>query len=152
MSSSDTDETQTDAAPRTISGRLVVMSMFILGIIGGTICVSYAIWHNAPFIELKKALAAEFPKSVPQIEGGQHKGSPMTLRIVVKVDFHPGEEVNAALAEAATKRIVELAQQHQDLSPYEILRIHLVKQRPQDITSRKTIDFRVADLPDKSPK
>jgi hypothetical protein len=151
MNPTDTEETEPIAPPRTVSGRLVVISMFILGIIGGSICVSYAIWHNAPFIELKKALAAEFPQSVPQVEGGQRKGSPMRLRIVVNVDFHPGEEANAVLADAATKRIVELAQQHQDLSPYETLRVHLVKVRPQDTTSRSTVDIRVADLPGRSP-
>lgn len=148
---STADDEMKSAAPRTVSGRWVVMSMFILGVIGGAICVTYAIWHNAPFIELKKALAAEFPQSVPQVEGGRHKGSPMTLRIVVNVDFHPGEEANAAQADAAIQRIVELARQHHDLSPYEILRIHLVKRRPQETTSRKTVDFRVADLLRKSP-
>ncbi len=75
--------------PRIISGRLVVIGMFLLGVLGGTICVTYAIWRNAPYHDLTKALAAEFPKSVPKVEGGQNKGSPRTLRIVLNVAFPP---------------------------------------------------------------
>ncbi len=151
MNTRDAEEVFPANPPRTVSGRWVVVSMFLLGLIGGMICVSYAIWRNAPFLELKKALAEEFPQSVPQVEGGRHKGSPMTLRIVVNVDFHPGEEANAGLADAAIKRITALARQHQDLTPYEVLQIHLVKKRPQDTTSRKTVAVKIGELLQNSP-
>jgi len=146
MNSAETTEPTNPPTPRTISGRWVVLSMFLLGMIGGSLCVTYAIWHNAPFLDLKKALAEEFPKSVPQVEGGRHKGSPMTLRIVLNVDFNPGDKENAELADAAFERVVELAKQHQDLKPYEVLKIFLVKKRPQDSTSRKEIELQVAEL------
>lgn len=132
--------------PRIISGRLVVIGMFLLGVLGGTICVTYAIWRNAPYHDLTKALAAEFPKSVPKVEGGQHKGSPMTLRIVLNVAFPPGEEENAAQTEAAIQRVIELAKQHQDLTSYEVLQIHLLKKRPQTTISRTTVEFPVQEL------
>lgn len=146
----NTNESPTENKPATISGRKAVGAMFVMGIIGGTLCVTYAIWHNAPYFELKKALAAEFPKSVPQVEGGTHKGSPMTLRIVLNVNFHPGEEENSAQVDAAVERILALAREHQDLRPYEVLRIHLVKKRPQDLTSRKTVEIKL-DAPAAKP-
>lgn len=140
-------ESPTPEKIKTISGRWIVVGMFLMGIFGGFLCVSYAFWHNAPFIELKKALAEEYPKSTPQVEGGVHKGSPMTLRIIVNVNFHPGESSNDEKTAATIQRIAELAQQHQDLQPYELLRIHLIKKNPQDMTSRITRDLLVADLP-----
>ena len=81
--SMNSDPSPAENKPATISGSKVVGAMFVMGILGGVLCVTFAIWHNAPFLELKKALAAEFPKSVPQVEGGSHKGSPMMLRIIV---------------------------------------------------------------------
>ncbi len=120
--------------------------MFLLGIAGGTLCVSYAVWRNSPYHELTKALAAEFPQSVPKVEGGRHQDSPMTLRIVVNVEFNPADEQYEPDANAAIGRVVELVQQHQDLTPYEIIRIHLVKKRPQDTLSRKSVDMRVEEL------
>ncbi|SFI18947.1 hypothetical protein [Planctomicrobium piriforme] len=121
---------------RRRSGRWTVAGMFLFGLM-----VLAALWiywdrYTRPFRPLQQAIAAEYSLARPYVLGGREKTpagqSPMKLRIVLQFSengFDPAAS-EAANLEAAEK-LFRLAQQHQDLTPYETLEIHLVQQPPE---------------------
>lgn len=111
---------------RGVPGAWVVLGMFAFGTLATGILFAYWHYHTAPFQELQRALADEFEGSRPRVEGGQrkqHKETPRVLRIVLKVDFPPSEETDRA--ETMADRVLELAQEHHGLAPYDFAEIHL---------------------------
>jgi hypothetical protein len=112
--------------PQGIPGPYVVIAMFAFGFLVTGLLFAYWHYHTAPFQELQSALAAEFPGSRPRVEGGQqkqHKDTPRVLRIVMKVDHHP--ERDKEKSERIADRVMELAQSHHGLAPYDLVEIHL---------------------------
>ena len=66
------------------------------------------------------------PGSRPRVEGGQrkqHKDTPHILRVVLKVDYPP--ESHPKEAEEMADRVLELAEKHHGLKPYDLAEIHL---------------------------
>jgi hypothetical protein len=119
--------------PRTISGRWVVLTMFAFGIVAtGGIWVYWKL-HMAPFLPLQKALAAEFPKSSPRVDGGwtksEFKKAPPTLRVVLRVPYPPEER--DIRVPATIERVIALARAHLDFTTYETLEIYLVHYVPE---------------------
>ena len=117
---------QTPPKPQGIPGSYVVLGMFAFGILITGTLFAYWHFHTAPFQELQTALAEEFPGSRPRAEGGQrkqHKDTPRILRIILKVDFPP--ESHKARCEQMADRVLELAEQHHGLEPYDLVEIHL---------------------------
>ncbi len=112
--------------PPGISGTFVVLGMFAFGILITGVLFAYWHFHTAPFQELQAALAEEFPGSRPRAEGGQrkqHKDTPNILRIILKVDFAP--QSHKARSEQMADRVMELAEEHHGLEPYDLAEIHL---------------------------
>src|SRR5262245_37890369 len=134
--------------PRTISGRWVVLSMFAFGIVAtGGIWVYWKL-HLAPFLPLQKALAEEFPRSSPRVDGGWEKeefkkGLPR-LRIVINVPYPP----NAAdvRVSAAIDTVIELPRRHLDFPSYETLEIYLVHHVPEKAPQQFKFKRRIAEL------
>jgi hypothetical protein len=131
----------------TISGRWVVIGIFAFAVL-----VVFGMWlyidrHTAPFRPLRRALAREFLNSAPKVEGGQTKmnaGTPHILRIVMRVEFNP----NADTAEAKrfAHRVAEFAQQHHDLTQYEVIEIHLYYAEPENKIQEWSIELKPSEL------
>lgn len=129
-------------------GRWVVLAMFGFGIVAtGGIWIYWKL-HLAPFLPLQKALAAEFPKSSPRVDGGWRKGNfkvgRPTLRLVLRVPYAPLER--DVRVPATIERVTALAREHLDLTRYETLEIYLVhyvpEKAPQQYEYRRKIDKR----------
>jgi hypothetical protein len=127
------DERQTELRPvMRVSGRVVVVSLFVFGIALTSLLWIYWNLHTAPFRPLQDALAAELPGSSPRVEGGQrkmHKGTPRTLRVTLRVDFDPIGET--ARGEQVLDRVEQIARRYVDLGSYEVLEVNLFQGVPE---------------------
>jgi len=136
-----------EAAPAVAdsrTGRRTVLGIFAFGLLMVGMLWLYWELYTRPFRPLQKAIAAAYPGTRPSVIGGRHKshqsGNPKTLRMVLQM---PLEDFNPAKApEESEKRaleLVRLADQHVDLSTYELVEVHLVQrppERPQQIWSK----------------
>jgi hypothetical protein len=144
----DTSFTNETAPPetsdsRSLHGRTVVLGMLAFGVL-----MVFAMWlywemYTRPFRPLQTAINAEFPGSSPRVVGGRHKshkeGSRPLLRVIIRVDFDP-ETAEDAVLQQYVERLRELAGQHLDLTPYEMLEIHLIQRVPEEETRRRTFE------------
>ena len=132
---------------REISGRWMVVGMFLFGICATGILYFYWRMHNAPFLPLQQALANRFEDSRPRVEGGQrkiHKDTPRVLRIIMKVDFHPDQ--NDQKVNALVKEVAEVAGEHQNLEEYDLLEVHLFWPEPQRTIHERTLEMELPEL------
>jgi hypothetical protein len=123
------------ATPGDISGRWVVIGLFLFGIVAvGTIWFYWKL-HTAPFLPLQQAIADTFDDSRPLVEGGQRKmnqNTPPTLRIVMKIEFNPFAEAEAQQVESIIDRLHDLAREHQpDFDTYDVFEVHLWQPVPE---------------------
>lgn len=121
---------------------MLVVIMFTLGIIATGILWTYWHLHLMPFMPLQEALAEEFEHSSPRVDGGRrkiHKGTPMTLRVVMRVPFDPTavDAESQDQIEHRIERTLELAEQHSELQQYEMLEVHLYQESPEDELRQK---------------
>lgn len=140
-----TDEASTGPSQfRTLRGRTVVLGMIGFGVLMVLTMWLYWEMYTRPFRPLQAAINAEFPGSSPRVIGGRHKshkeGSPTLLRIVIRVDFDP-ETADEAVLQEHIDRLHDLAEQHLDLSPYEMLEIHLIHRVPEEETLRRKFEI-----------
>ena len=124
-----------------VRGQWAVLGMLLFGGLLTTVLWIYWERHSAPFRPLQDAIAREFPRSRPRVQGGRrkmHEEGPRILQVVLKVDFNPqNEERNA---EDVADRVVALAQAHQDLSRYDQIEIHLFWPEPErEIVERQIV-------------
>jgi hypothetical protein len=134
--------------PRTVSGRWIVLTVFAFGIAAtGGIWVYWKL-HLAPYMPLQKALAAEFPKSSPRVDGGwsgkEYQEGPPRLRIVLRVPYPPLEQDTRV--PATIERVIALARAHLDFEQYETLEIYLVNYAPERATRQFEFKSRIRDL------
>ncbi len=137
-------------APPAVAGRWVVIGMFAFGTMLMVLLALYWHFHTAPFRPLQKALAAEFPGSLPRVEGGQHKkhrNTPRILRIALRTDFDPTAASVGARVFAMVRRIVGLAARHVRLTQYDRLEVYLYFRRPEQASVYRAFRFRISDLP-----
>lgn len=129
---------------RRISGRAVVISMFAFGIVMTSGMWIY--WHLylRPFYPLQRALADEFRESYPRVEGGHHKHSPWTLRIVLQVPFKPVPD--DPQVQQLASRVLELARANHDLTRYQLIELYLLQPDPERTPTRIKLEYRVADI------
>ena len=133
--------------PAGISGKRIVVGMFAFAVVMTATTWIYWKRHKAPFVPLQKAIHAEFPDSMPVVQGGQrkmHQNSPRILRITMRVDFDPKQD--EAAVERIVGKLIKLARIHQDLSSYEQLEIHLVWFRAEKKAETLTIRRNIAEL------
>ena len=136
------DTTAKTNDPR-ISGKKVVVAMFSLAIAATAILWFYWNLHLMPFMPLQEALAKEFDHSSPRVDGGKrktHKGTPMILRIVMRVPFDPtsSEAAVQTLIEERIARTQELAVAYTLLENYELLEIHMYNEDKEKSLLQKT--------------
>lgn len=131
------------SAPHSLSGRWMVAGIFVFAITATGFLYGYWKLHIGPFVPLQKALAKEFERSRPRVEGGQrkmHKGTPRILRITMKIDFDP--DANEGRTNEFAGRVASFARANFDLSTYEILEVHFFWPEPE-----KKIHEWTAELP-----
>ncbi|MFN6151495.1 MAG: hypothetical protein ACK5BP_16175, partial [Planctomyces sp.] len=83
---------------KPVSGRTVVVLMFVMGILATAFLYTYWTLHLTPFMPLQEAIVREFPGSAPRVNGGRkkiHKQTPMILRIAIKSETDPTSEAPA---------------------------------------------------------
>lgn len=137
------DQTNQHTQETRISGIKVVVAMFSLAIVATSILWFYWNLHLMPFMPLQEVLAKEFPESSPRVDGGRrktHKGTPMILRIVMRVPFDPtssNADVQTQI-EQRMMRIQELAVKYADLEKYEQLDIHMYNEPQEKALLQKT--------------
>lgn len=119
---------------RTISGKRLVLGLFVFGACCTAGMGLYWKLHLEPFYALQRALADEFPKSSPRVDGGRQKNSPMLLRVSIQVKFPPRED--DPRVEPIFQRMQELARQHTDLSRYAMLELYIVYRPPERPTEQ----------------
>jgi hypothetical protein len=113
-----------------VSGRLIVASMFLLGICATAFLYTYWTLHLMPFMPLQESLVREFPRSAPRVNGGQkkmHKQTPIVLQVMMKSPVDPKSEKTADQA-AITKlqqRVLELVRDQNPLPGLQQLELHV---------------------------
>ena len=131
-------------APRTISGKWVVLALFAFGLLAVGVIWTYAVVELGPFEPLARALQAEFPGSRPHVKGGTPRNKPPLLRIILEVDFTPTADDPRIIT--MTERVMALAKQHIQLSEYEDFELHFVRYVPESGVQRVTIEKKVKEL------
>lgn len=126
-----------------VSGNKVVYAMFTMAIVATSLLWVYWDLHLQPFMPLQEALAAEFEKSSPRVDGGQrksHKGTPNVLRVVMRVPFDPNssEPETQTMIEQRIDGTLELAKRYSNFEAYQLLEVHLFHEKKEQEISQKT--------------
>ncbi|MFM7057048.1 MAG: hypothetical protein ACKO2P_09025 [Planctomycetota bacterium] len=124
------------ATPR-VSGRLIVASMFLLGICATTFLYAYWTLHLMPFMPLQESLVREFPGSAPRVNGGQkkmHKQTPVVLQVMMKSPVDPWSKATADQAAISTlqQRVLELVREQNPLPGLQQLELHVYRLVAED--------------------
>jgi hypothetical protein len=130
--------------PRGIPGHWVVISMFIVGACATALIFIYWEMHTRPFRPLTEAIGREFRHSLPKVEGGRHKQSPLTLRIAMRVPFKPVKGVEET--DTVVQRIIDLAKTHADVNKYEVLEVYLIQRVPEAEAITESFKFPTQEL------
>lgn len=134
-------------SPREFSGTKAILGIFALAIAASASIWIYSYLHAKPFQPLQAAIFQAFPKSYPQVQGGQrrmHRDTPKTLRITLQVRFDPEPRDADPQVEEAVARLEELARQHVDFPSYEIFEVHLVQRVPEHKAKMRTVTREIA--------
>ncbi len=125
---------------RVVSGRAIVVAMFLLGSVLTVLLYVYFEFNTRPFRPLRDAIGREFKRSRPNVEGGRLKGrGPITLRITMSVPFDPSSD--DLKSKDMLTRVLFLARQHQDLNRYEKCEVNLIHFVPEHEAIRKTFEW-----------
>ena len=136
--------------PREFSGTKLIIGLFMFAVAMSSGLWIYWYLHARPFLPLQLAIHQVFPKSYPQVQGGQrkmHKNTPRILRITLKVGFDPQTADSEKQVETMVQRLEELARQHIDLPSYELLEIHLVQRVPEHDSLTRTVTRKIERSP-----
>lgn len=138
------------SGPREFSGTKLVIGLFVFAVAMSSGLWTYWYLHARPFQPLQLAIHQAFPKSYPQVQGGQrkmHKNTPRILRITLKVGFDPQPPESEEQVEGMAQRLEELARQHIDLPSYELLEIHFVRRVPEHDSLTRTVTREIGRSP-----
>lgn len=127
-----------------ISGKWVVLAMFIAGLMGTALIFVYWEQHTRPFRSLTETLGREYRHSTPKIEGGRYKSGPMTLRVSLQLPFRPVRE--AIETQTVIQRVLEITREQADLRPYEVLELHLIQRVPEKTATREVLVYKRAAI------
>jgi hypothetical protein len=129
-------------SPREFSGTKLVIGLFLFAAAMSVGLWTYWYLHARPFQPLQLAIHQVFPKSYPQVQGGQlkmHRNTPRILRITLKVPFDPKPREADEQVATMVEQLEQLARQHIDFDSYELLEIHLVQRRPEHDSQTRTV-------------
>lgn len=136
----------------TISGRVVVVSMFALAIVLISVLYTYWTLHLTPFMPLQEALAAEFDNCSPRVDGGRrkiHKGTPNILRVVMRVPFDPNatDDATVALIEKRMEGTQRLAKAKvEEFDTYNTLEVHMYQEEKEGELSQNSFERELRPL------
>ena len=136
------DDTTLSPRPRDreLSGRAIVVVMFLLGSALTVLLYVYFEFNTRPFRPLRDAIGREFKHSRPNVEGGRLKGrGAMTLRISMSVPFDPFQDHSKS--QDVLTRVLFLARQHQDLTRFEKCEVNLIHFVPEQTAVTKTFQW-----------
>ena len=125
----------------TISGRIVVIAMFSLGILATAILWTYWTVRMTPYMPLQEALEREFRDCLPRVEGGTlKKTGDSVLKVVLRSSFDPRAESEASKSAILDRleRTRLLATELADLPNYRILALTLYFPTKERGISQKT--------------
>lgn len=133
---------------RSLTGKPVVLGMFLFAMI-----VSLGLWgywklHTEPFRALTDKLAESFPGSNPRVEGGKHgmhKQTPSILRIVMRVPYNPN--LNDRKYKRQLRKILEITSQSGMLATYDLCEIHLFCQPAERTPEIRSLKIPAAEFP-----
>lgn len=129
---------------RELSGRAIVIGMFVLGLLLTALLFVYWEYNTRPFRPLREAIGREFRHSRPIVEGGRLKGrGPMVLRISMSVPFDPFQD-DAKSKEVQT-RVLTLARQHHDLTEFDKVQVNLIHFVPEQEARTKSFEWSGTD-------
>ena len=134
-------------SPREFSGSKLVVAIFAVATAMAASVWIFSYFHMKPFQPLQVAIHRAFPKSYPQVQGGQrrmHRGTPKILRITMQIPFDPEPREADAQVAAVVDRLEELARQHLDFPSFEEFEIHLVRRVPEHKAKTRTITREIA--------
>ena len=141
------------ASPRRIkeiSGKLVVIGMFLLGLTLTSLLFLYFELHTKPYRPLREAIGREFRHSRPNVEGGRVKGRGATiLRISLSVTFDPFVEEQQAAER--NQRLLEIAREYQDLRTFDKVQINQIQFIPESDAKRRTFEWTGIDAAETAP-
>lgn len=139
----DSNALQNEPPPqvREIQGKWIVIAMFSFAVLATGTLWTYWKLHMMPFMPLQEVLIEQFPNSSPRVEGGQskmHKDTPMLLRVVMRVEFDP--ELEKEAAETFVDRVSDAIKPHVEPNKWEELHVHLYQQEPEKELRQKTFE------------
>lgn len=135
---------------RVLSGRAIVLAMFLFGLALTALLYVYFEFNTRPFRPLSNAIGREFKRSRPNVEGGRPKGrGALTLRITMTVPFDPFRDDSKSKDVLA--RVLALARRHQDLTRYEKCQVNLIHFVPEKTAITKTFEWSGADAAKDDP-
>ncbi len=140
-----------DIPGKEISGRYLLIGLVVLAFSMSGVLWVYWYLHTKPFVPLQRAVTATFPKSYPQVQGGQrrmHKDSPKILRITLRVKFDPEPQEADEQVTAIVNQLEALARKHIDYASYEQFEIHLIQMQPEHAAKKRTITRDIVKSPD----
>lgn len=115
---------------RVLSGRAIVVAMFLLGLFLTALLFIYFEYNTRPFRPLRESIGREFRHSRPNVEGGKLKGKGAnTLRVSMSVPFDPNRETEKS--NQTLLRVVSLAREHHDLNTFQVFEVNLVHFAPE---------------------
>ncbi len=137
------------SSKRNLTGKMVVWGMFLFALV-----VSVGLWtywelHTQPFRPLTEKLGEAFPDSSPRVEGGKHgmhKQTPLVLRIVMRVHYHPDQD--GEKFEKQVSEILAIASQSGMLKKYEQCEIHLYNQPAEQKPEIRSVIIPAEKFPD----
>ncbi|MCR9199985.1 MAG: hypothetical protein NXI04_15220 [Planctomycetaceae bacterium] len=143
-------ESAPPALEKTVSGSKLVVAMFTMAIVATSLLWFYWDLHLMPYMPLQEALASEFDDSSPRVDGGQrkmHKGTPLILRVVMRVPFDPTlpDEQTQGQIERRLERTKELAGEYTEIDRFETLEVHLYFQPKEKTLKQKTFSKSLRD-------
>lgn len=138
--------------PVLISGKVVIVGMFIFAAAMTGFMWFYWKLNLAPFLPLQQAIieTEEFAESRPVVEGGRAKGqqtAPNTLRVTMKIDYDP--TTNEDLIDDLEQKVLTLAEKSlPQFSEYDQLELNVYW--PKQETELKPLTAqRITDLREK---
>lgn len=135
-------EQQFGNSPREFSGSKLIISIFVVATLMAASVWIYSYYHMKPFQPLQVAIHRTFPKSYPQVQGGQrkmHRDTPKILRITMQVGFDPESPEADEQVSGVVARLEQLAQQHINFPSYDVFEVHLVQRVPEHKAKTRTI-------------
>jgi len=136
------------SSKRSLTGKPVVLGMFLFALFVSVGLWSYWELHTQPFRTLTDQLGETFPHSNPRVEGGKHgmhKQTPFVLRIVMRVQYAPN--LNEQKYQKQVSEILGIAVQSGMLNKYEECEIHLYYQPAEQKPEVRSITISAANFP-----